>query len=1517
MDQQQNHRSKTDSSHGYTRRPLQDVHARPQHPPIFRAAPEKPELISHQKSWRDVFATVITGTKELYRQMMAKPVAIKASRWFSRRASHTAFLAVAAVVVVGSTVLPIFTAHTQAANYDLSGAKSLLRPVSKDLQSKLQLDTKQQAWTFNASAAQQASTANSLDVGALTYSAQLPTSLNSSSGLTMTDTQSKMATTLKPQFAVHSGQAEQGRVVYPIVGSNAQLVYSFENDGVKEDIVLYQAPGDSAQFSYQLQLPNGMVARMQKDGSIGIYGGDPTLFGNISYGSDKDQAMVEKARQNSKKDHLYYAIPAPAITGNGTQKVHAKFLLQKDILTVDVSGLAGAHYPLSIDPSFIMNPTNCSWAAGSSDSSATYAGCQLGRNTLSGGALGSLTSASSLNQTAYGVRSVAYKGYMYLLSGRLGNGSRVSTVQYASIDASTGVLGAWHYTYESQDNGTTAAGGFVDQGFDWNVALYNGYIYIVGGMASNNSENNVQYAPINSNGTVGHWAAGLSMNTPRSNMGLQAYGGYIYAYGGCTAFNFTSICTAYSNTVESAQVRGDGSLSAWTAVAGSTMNSPRGYLGSVVYNGYLYALGGCANFNVSSCGSYLSSVEYAPITGAGQVGSWTTTASFITGRSDLGATVYNGYLYITGGQYSSTQLSDTQLAQVYANGRVGPWQSGPTLSTTLWGMATTAYNGYFYIAGGCKGAGTCAGNDVATVQYAKISTSPGGISPITTSPNTVNGIADAATVVYGDYLYLLGGNSSSTTNLNSVYYASLGSDGSVGTWGTTSVFADGRTGPAATAYNGYMYIVGGARTQTSATNCPPSGLVLYCKDIQKAPINSNGTLGTWVSAGATYTSTTSQYGRDGLGAAVYNGYMYVIGGNYNTNSNVSAEVDIAPINPDGTVGAWVQNVSALGLNGYSNFGLAQSGKYIYIVGGRSQLISSGATTNANSYVMYATLSGGGGMSAWASAGPDFTTARSAPGATVMNGYLYVSTGTTAANAANNQLGDVQYIKINQSDGTLSGSWTTSPVSFTARGFQETAMFNGYLYTIGGCSSISGVVCNTNSNNVEYAQVYNGGGGIAGTSGTTTVLSSSVAGSMAAAANGYVYSIGGATSPATSSTAQASVYYATASNDGTLGNWSPTANLNTARYDATVTVTGGYVYVLGGRNGSGTLSSGEYARISGNGSLGGWTQFSMSDARAAAASFALNGYLYIAGGTTDGTTGLSTVKYSQIGTNGAPGSWSSTTAGFTNARYGLRGFSSGNGTVYIMGGYDGTSYYNDVQLATPTGAGDITSWTPTVSFPFARTTFSSVVANGYVYVYSGTDASGARSDIFYAPIMSSGVLGNWNYAGTITGTAEYWGGSVSTGGFLYLLGGSPDGSGVTNTVNYVPLYGTAAVAHYSMLLTTDRPTTPANFFAVLTPQGSSSGISVGLASSSLVSPTLSSTSTTSGLASGIKYLLNSAAGANYYWIPITIDDSRSATFGEANGTTMSYFQLNYHPNAAMRLRGGKTFNANQLQSLDAQ
>ena len=733
-----------------------------------------------------------------------------------------AFVGIAAVLLL-TTALPLVIEYLTAQRYVLSGgAKQLLEPVQPTLAARFTYDTKDKAHYFNKKGLDAAPAPSSAPtdqagpnpIAALKqmqaqvgggagkkdkslYSVQLPD--DPTKGITYYDNNLSLSFKLTPQGEQYAPKLATGRLIYP-AKTGAQAIYTAKSNGLKEDIILSRAQGDKLQYDYKLQLPKELEARLTPGGGLGIYSADPAYFGNISFGSADDQARVMAARNEGKKDHLVFALPAPVIhqtgkLGQGTAK--ADFSLDGNTLSVKAGNLSGLGYPVSIDPSVVITSSTDFQTGNSEDGAIDYSTAgQIQRKQQTGANLGvsgtgNYAATTSFTTARYGHTSVVYNGYLYVIGGN--GGGALADVQYAPINA-TGTIGAW-----------TATTSLTTARYHHTSVVYNGYLYVIGGSDGTADLADVQYAPINATGTIGAWTATTSFTTARYQHTSVVYNGYIYVIGG---YNGTS----YLATVQYAPINTTGTIGAWTATTSFT-TARYGHT-SVVYNGYIYVIGGYS-------GSVpLADVQYAPINTNGTIGAFTATTSFTTARYSHTSVVYNGYLYVIGGYNGTAALADVQYAPINANGAIGAWTATTSFTTARYGHTSVVYNGYLYVIGGYNGT-----SYLADVQYAPINAT-GTIGAWTATTSLTTARYYHTSVVYNGYLYVIGGSGS--VLLADVQYAPInttGTIGAIGAWTATTSFTTARYGHTSVVYNGYIYVIGGIIGTTNLA------------DVQYSPLN--------------------------------------------------------------------------------------------------------------------------------------------------------------------------------------------------------------------------------------------------------------------------------------------------------------------------------------------------------------------------------------------------------------------------------------------------------------------------------------------------------------------------------------------------------------------------------------------------------------------------------------------------------------------------------------------------------
>jgi len=112
----------------------------------------------------------------------------------------------------------------------------------------------------------------------------------------------------------------------------------------------------------------------------------------------------------------------------------------------------------------------------------------------------------------------------------------------------------------------------------------------------------------------------------------------------------------------------------------------------------------------------------------------------------------------------------------------------------------------------------------------------------------------------------------------------------IGTWAETSNFTTGRFNLGVAVHDRHLYVVGGANQGLFGREA--------LADVQVALLNGDGTVGAW-------SSTTGLPGPV-VDAAVfaYDGFLFVAGGELDTDGTPTDAVWSAPLAADGTVGAW-------------------------------------------------------------------------------------------------------------------------------------------------------------------------------------------------------------------------------------------------------------------------------------------------------------------------------------------------------------------------------------------------------------------------------------------------------------------------------------------------------------------------------------------------------------------------------------------------------------------------------------
>jgi len=608
-------------------------------------------------------------------------------------------------------------------------------------------------------------------------------------------------------------------------------------------------------------------------------------------------------------------------------------------------------------------------------------------------------------------------------------------------------------------------------------------------------------------------------------------------------------------------------------------------------------------------------------------------------------------------------------------------------------------------------------------------------------------------------------------------------------------------------------------------------------------------------------------------------------------------------------------------------------------------------------------------------------------AAVINGYLYVIGGHNAADttgppggANGTTYGDVQIGKLDLSTGgtgdiagDASHLFTKSATStLTPRWSPAVAVGDGFMYVTGGCLAgppPGGCTNITPDDTATFANesfvVYNadnlGVNSWVNTAHTYAgdLSQSNRVGMASTVYNGYLYVAGGCSTFTVSSLSCTATdntsAYAQIKADGTLGSWTAGPTLTTGTAFGQLVALNGYLYYMGGQTGSAlttAVSNTYYSQLNAStGAPAAWTAAtgavgdsgSGAVARTQFSAVVYANRIFVAGGSNDSGTNQSTVLVSPALATGGDISktWFSTTAGFTTARRELSLVSAG-AYLFVIGGYDGTNYYADVQVATPnTSSGDISAWSFDNSMPYKQAGMSAVGANGYIYTFGGRNGVATTSctnNVNFAAVNGNGTVGDWQQPANTLATASFGSAAGYSNGYFFLSGGDDCTNIITtNVVQQSGQLSEAIHATYSRYVDFGTDATFRQLY-VLGTNAQISGVDIDRWKISVKTATGVNASTQgwgqkfgttlTGLGTGPAYgspitfqALDASGvdqGAARYWdITFDIDQAQSFNFPDAaTPPQITKYDFYFSPGPGKRLRDGKTFVNEQQTTLDA-
>jgi N-acetylneuraminic acid mutarotase len=371
-------------------------------------------------------------------------------------------------------------------------------------------------------------------------------------------------------------------------------------------------------------------------------------------------------------------------------------------------------------------------------------------------------------------------------------------------------------------------------------------LYVIGGLNSSGPLSDIERAPLVGDNSLGAFVA-LSLRIPvarRHHVGVRA-GNFLYMVGGeglngevlssidrssidageslgefsisDTSLSNRGVSTksislgrymyvAVQNSISRAELGGDGTLGPFLPLLDLGLDSNYESYAIAVVKNSLYLIGGAHDMVTSFTADAV--VKAATINADGTITKFSTVpgVSLTTPRSDAMVAIAGNRLYVMGGFSEHTQdLTTVEQATIADDGQLGPFSVVGSLNVAGRGGARVVVTDRFlYVIGGSSsGAET-------TIERAAIN-SDGSLGQFALVLNV--GLTKPrrayASAVVGQYVYIIGGLSSSTTE-RSIERSLIGSDGSLSSFSPFArTLSIARSGASTVVIGNSLYVVGG------------------------------------------------------------------------------------------------------------------------------------------------------------------------------------------------------------------------------------------------------------------------------------------------------------------------------------------------------------------------------------------------------------------------------------------------------------------------------------------------------------------------------------------------------------------------------------------------------------------------------------------------------------------------------------------------------------------------------------
>lgn len=455
-----------------------------------------------------------------------------------------------------------------------------------------------------------------------------------------------------------------------------------------------------------------------------------------------------------------------------------------------------------------------------------------------------------------------------------------------------------------------------------------------------------------------------SMPMPRSNMAACTDGVYVYTFGGI------AIVDGVDDYYTDYNYRYDPKLDEWLTtlkVVPYTANGQNCHY----KDGFIYVFGGNTDTGHSN-EVYAYNIE---------LDSWTVKSSMTNARRDFSSSLIGNVIYVIGGANDSGLLAGVETYNILTD----TWIAEDDLPFGIAFHAASALGDKIYVTGGGV---TFDGVVYSSTQMYIFDTRTKKWERNSSSIFWRN---DAASYVYGNYIYVYGGSDPSLTavKLTEMF------DTNTNDWFPKTPMPFKSALFATAAIDSKIYLFGGDRLPASDS-------------VDEFDLKTNS-----------WRENIGQMSQAvfGLEAVAVENEIYTFGGMLDVNNPISQTKKYDPI-----ANTWTYLSSSPVSSNFS--GMAVSGKVVYKMGGN---------TSSNRAFSYNTV-----LDRWTTL-PNLPTSRSAPMSVTLGNYVYVIGGTNS-----NGVTDVVErfnMKLN--------SWETVEPLQNKRYAASSAVINGKIYVFGG------------------------------------------------------------------------------------------------------------------------------------------------------------------------------------------------------------------------------------------------------------------------------------------------------------------------------------------------------------------------------------------------------------------------------------------------------------------------------------